>query len=102
VLTDRYLKGIPKDSRATHGRWFDKGMIGEKEVARLQKLNVFASARGQTLAQLALTWNLSQAGVTSCLIGASKVSQIEDCAKAGEQKLLDVAELAVVEKILHQ
>jgi L-glyceraldehyde 3-phosphate reductase len=100
VLTDRYLKGIPTDSRATHGKWFNKDMIGEQEVARLRKLNDFASARGQTLAQLALTWNLSHAGVISNIIGASKVSQIEDCAKAGEQKLLDASALAAIDAIM--
>jgi L-glyceraldehyde 3-phosphate reductase len=100
VLTDRYLSGVPTDSRATHGRWFDQNMIGEKEVARLRKLNDFAKARGQTLAQMALTWNLSQSGVTSNIIGASKVSQIEDCAKAGAQKLLDASELAAIDEIM--
>jgi L-glyceraldehyde 3-phosphate reductase len=100
VLTDRYLNGVPNDSRATHGRWFDKSMIGENEVARLKKLNELATARGQTLAQLALTWNLSHAGVTSNIIGASKVSQIEDCAKAGDQKLLEPAELQAIDHIM--
>ncbi len=100
VLTDRYLNGVPTDSRATHGKWFDQGMITAAQIAKLKKLNAFAGARGQTLAQLALTWNLSQAGVTSNIIGASKVSQIEDCAKAGEQTLLDAGELAAIDGIL--
>jgi L-glyceraldehyde 3-phosphate reductase len=100
VLTDRYLKGIPADSRATHGKWFDKNMIGDQEIARLKKLNAFANDRNQTLAQLALTWNLSHAGVTSNIIGASKVSQIEDCARAGEQRLLGSNELAAIDAIL--
>jgi L-glyceraldehyde 3-phosphate reductase len=100
VLTDRYLKGIPQDSRATHGRWFDQSMIGEREVKRLSRLNALAADRGQTLAQLALTWNLSQQGVTSNIIGASKVSQIVDCANAGEQKSLTNDEMKTIDQIL--
>ena len=100
VLTGRYLNGVPTDSRATHGKWFDQNMITAAQIAKLKKLNELAGARGQSLAQLALTWNLSQAGVTSNIIGASKVSQIEDCAKAGEQTLLDAGELAAIDGIL--
>ena len=100
VLTNRYLEGVPKDSRATHGAWFDKSMIGGAGLEKLKKLDAVATARGQSLAQLAITWNLSQQGVTSCLIGASKTGQIADCAAAAEASLLSAAERATIDGIL--
>jgi L-glyceraldehyde 3-phosphate reductase len=100
VLTSRYLDGVPADSRATHGAWFDKNMISTQMITKLRALNAFAAARGQTLAQLAISWNLSQIGVTSCIIGASKVRQIEECAAAPAFKRLDADECAEIDRIL--
>ena len=82
ILTDKYLAGIPKDSRATHGQWFDKSQISPAHVAKLRTLNDMAKGRGQTLAQMALAWLLNDNRITSTLMGASRVTQIEDAAGA--------------------
>lgn len=80
-LTDRYLQGIPADSRAAGSSGFLKPEdITEDLRARLRGLDEIARARGQSLAQMALAWVLRSGKVTSVLIGASRVSQIEDCA----------------------
>ncbi len=100
VLTDKYLDGIPQGSRATFGQWFDKGMIGEAAIAKLRKLDALARDRGQSLAQMAIAWNLSHRPVVSCIIGASKVSQIEDCADEASSRLLSASELRAVDDIL--
>ena len=81
LLTDRYLAGIPADSRAAGPSVFLKPEdITEAVRARLRRLNDIASARGQSLAQMALAWVLRSGRVTSVLIGASRPSQIDDCA----------------------
>jgi L-glyceraldehyde 3-phosphate reductase len=100
VLTDKYLNGVPEGSRATFGQWFDKGQISEAGVGKLRKLNAMAQDRGQTLAQMAIAWNLSHKPVVSCIVGASKVSQIEDCASSASSELLSEAELRAVSDIL--
>lgn len=79
LLTDRYLKGIPEDSRIrTDGRFLKESAIDEKTIARIQALNEIALGRGQTLAQMALSWILRDGDITSVLIGASRPSQILD------------------------
>lgn len=79
LLTDRYLKGIPEDSRIrTDGRFLKESAIDEKTIARVQALNEIALGRGQTLAQMALSWILRDGDITSVLIGASRPSQILD------------------------
>lgn len=79
-LTNRYLHGIPEDSRiASSSKFLSAQNLTEAKVKALQQLNELALERGQTLAQMALTWNLHIKGVTSVLIGASKVEQIIDC-----------------------
>jgi len=79
VLTSRYLNGIPADSRAGHDpRFLKPESITEDKLARIRKLDALAKERGQSLAQLALAWVLRQPAITSALIGASKVSQIEE------------------------
>jgi len=83
LLTDRYLKEIPKDSRAAgESPFLSTDSITPELVAKLNGLNKIASERGQTLAQMSLSWVLRHKAVTSALIGASRVSQIEDCVKA--------------------
>jgi len=79
LLTDRYLEGIPPDSRAAkpHG-FLKRESITEEKLAKVRQLNDVAKARGQSLAQMALAWVLRQPAVTSALVGASRVSQIED------------------------
>lgn len=79
LLTDRYLHGIPEDSRIrTDGRFLKENAINEDTIARVQKLGELASQRGQTLAQMALAWILRDGDITSVLIGASRSSQILD------------------------
>ncbi len=101
LLTGKYLQGIPEDSRAASGSVSLKSSdIDEKTVIRLQALNAIAKERGQSLAQMALAWNLRRPEMTSVLIGASKVSQIEDCVDV--QKNLDFTdeELRLIESII--
>jgi L-glyceraldehyde 3-phosphate reductase len=83
ILTDRYLKGIPEDSRIkTDGRFLNSSAITEETLAKIRGLSEIAKRRGQTLAEMALSWILKDGEVTSVLIGASKPSQILDNIKA--------------------
>jgi L-glyceraldehyde 3-phosphate reductase len=80
LLTDRYLEGIPADSRAARPAAFlTREDVKEEIVARVRRLNEVAKRRGQSMAQMALAWVLRQKAVTSALVGASKPQQIEDC-----------------------
>jgi L-glyceraldehyde 3-phosphate reductase len=101
LLTDKYLKGIPEGSRAskTHGFLKAKQITPDK-IAKVKKLNALAKARGQTLAQLALAWVLRHDTVTSALIGASSVAQIEDAVGTLKNLEISQAELEKIEKIL--
>ncbi len=79
LLTDRYLKGIPEDSRIrTDGRFLKENMVDEATLSKVRALNEIEKDRGQTLAQMELSWILRDGDITSVLIGASKVSQILD------------------------
>jgi L-glyceraldehyde 3-phosphate reductase len=101
VLTDRYFKGIPSDSRAARDpRFLRPEHITDAVLATTQKLNAFAGARGQTLAQLALAWVLRHKTVTSALIGASKVQQVDDCVGAARNLNFTAEELTQIEAIL--
>ena len=85
MLTDRYLHGIPEDSRIrTDGRFLKENAITEEKLEKIRKLSAIAEKRGQTLAEMALAWILRDGKVTSVLIGASKPSQILDNIKAAE------------------
>jgi L-glyceraldehyde 3-phosphate reductase len=77
LLTDRYLKGIPEDSRVRRSDSFDQGIVNDQNLQRVRGLAAIADQRGQTLAQLALAWVLRDPRVTSALIGASSVAQLE-------------------------
>ncbi|MEU7282555.1 L-glyceraldehyde 3-phosphate reductase [Streptomyces sp. NPDC045431] len=77
LLTDKYLKGIPEGSRATQGKSLDPNLLSDEVVRRLRGLDDIARRRGQSLAQLALTWVLRDERMTSALIGASSVTQLE-------------------------
>src|SRR3569833_1267478 len=79
LLSNKYLNGVPDDSRAAQGRFFSKTMLTESNLANVRALNAIAQRRGQTLAQMAIAWVLRKPAVTSALIGASRWSQIEDC-----------------------
>jgi L-glyceraldehyde 3-phosphate reductase len=101
ILTDRYFKGIPSDSRAGHDKRFLRpDDITDAVLAKTRKLNEIAQSRGQTLAQMALAWVLRHKVVTSALIGASKVSQVDDCVGATKNLDFSSEELAQIEKIL--
>lgn len=77
ILTDRYLNGIPEDSRIrTDGRFLNEKSLTDEKMEKVKKLNEIAKERGQTLAQMALSWVYSREGITSVLIGASKPEQI--------------------------
>ncbi|MEV6551674.1 L-glyceraldehyde 3-phosphate reductase [Streptomyces sp. NPDC051597] len=78
LLTDKYLTGIPEGSRATQGKSLDPGLLSEEVVRRLNGLNDIAARRGQSLAQLAISWVLRDPRMTSALIGASSVRQLEE------------------------
>ncbi|MGW0968983.1 L-glyceraldehyde 3-phosphate reductase [Streptomyces sp. NPDC002516] len=78
LLTGRYLQGVPEGSRATQGKSLDPGLLSEDVVRRLNGLNSIAARRGQSLAQLALSWVLRDQRMTSALIGASSVRQLEE------------------------
>jgi L-glyceraldehyde 3-phosphate reductase len=97
MLTDRYLHGIPDDSRAATGRWITEKNISDTYLERVKGLNAVAQERGQTLAQLALTWVLRHSQVTSALIGASSVAQLESSLGAAKAAALTDAELAAIE-----
>jgi len=101
ILTDRYLTGIPADSRAAvDGRFLKPADLTEATLTKVRKLNDLAQKRGQTLAQLALAWVLRDPRMTSVLIGASKPSQILDCVKALDAPPLTQEELGAIEAVL--
>ncbi|MFH5187261.1 L-glyceraldehyde 3-phosphate reductase [Paenibacillus sp. TAB 01] len=102
ILTDRYLNGIPADSRAAGQSVFLKREdITEEVIGKVRKLDALAQERGQKLSQMALAWVLRGGRVTSALIGASKVSQIEDAAGAINNLEFSAEELARIEQILN-
>ena len=99
VLTDRYLNGIPEGSRAARDFSLKSASITPDLVDRLQKLNTLAAERGQSLAQMALAWNLKNDLVTSVIIGASSVAQIDDNLKAIENKVFSNEELKLIDSL---
>ena len=98
MLTDRYLDGIPADSRAAREGSLSKSMLSDENLERVRALNEIAQRRGQTLAQLALAWTLRDPRVTSTLIGASSVQQLEDNVGALARLDFDDDDLAEIEK----
>jgi L-glyceraldehyde 3-phosphate reductase len=101
MLTDRYLNGIPADSRVnTDGRFLKAADITESRLAQIKKLNELAGKRGQTLAEMALAWILKDGIVTSVLVGASKPSQILDNIKAIENISFSGEELKLIDEIV--
>jgi L-glyceraldehyde 3-phosphate reductase len=98
LLTDKYLNGIPQDSRVRRGQYFDAGIVNEQNLERVRALNEIATARGQTLAQLALAWVLRDERVTSALIGASSVAQLEQNVAALERLDIDADELEQIDR----
>ncbi|BCG08523.1 L-glyceraldehyde 3-phosphate reductase [Buttiauxella agrestis] len=100
-LTDRYLDGIPADSRAASGsKFLNADQLTEEKLKKVRKLNAIAQRRGQKLSQMALAWVLRGDKVTSVLIGASKISQIDDAVGMLDNRHFTAAELAEIEEIL--
>ncbi len=101
LLTDRYLHGIPDDSRAAkpHG-FLGRDEVTDAVVEKLHRLNAVAEGRGQSLARMALAWVLRHATVTSVLIGASRVEHVDDGVGALAHLAFDADELAEIDRIL--
>ena len=102
LLSDRYLEGISPDSRVQRGNYFSAELISEENLARVRALNEIAAARGQTLAQMAIAWTLRDPRVTSALLGASSVEQLEQ--NVASLQRLDFApdELAEIDRHAHE
>jgi L-glyceraldehyde 3-phosphate reductase len=98
MLTDKYLDGIPQGSRASQGKSLDPEFLNEDNLARVRALNEIAGRRGQTLAQLAVAWVLRDPRVTSALIGASSVPQLEDNVAALDRLDFSPEELAEIDR----
>jgi L-glyceraldehyde 3-phosphate reductase len=98
MLSNKYLNGIPEDSRAAQGKSLRKSFINEKTIANIKALNGIAEKRGQTLAQMALAWVLRGGHVTSALIGASRPQQIEDSVGALKNLEFSQAELKEIDQ----
>lgn len=101
LLTNRYLAGIPADSRAGHDpRFLKPEHITAEKLTKIRQLDSLAKVRGQSLAQMALIWVLHNPAITSALIGASKVSQIEENVAALKNPKLSPEEMAGIARIL--
>ncbi|MDT0642645.1 L-glyceraldehyde 3-phosphate reductase [Zunongwangia sp. F363] len=101
ILTNKYLNGIPEDSRAaTEGSYLNESQITPEVVEQVQKLNKIAQSRGQSLAQMAVAWLLKDNRVTSVLVGVSKVSQLQDNIGALDNLEFSSNELEEIDSIL--
>jgi L-glyceraldehyde 3-phosphate reductase len=98
MLTDKYLNGVPEDSRVRRGQAFSEDLVTPENVERVKSLNEIAAGRSQSLAQMAIAWTLRDARVTSALVGASSVSQLEQNVAAVENLDFDDAELAEIDR----
>lgn len=99
MLTGKYLKGIPTDSRAAQGKSLSPDWLSDDMITRLNGLNDIAQARGQSLAQMAVAWVLRGGRVTSALIGASRAAQVRDCVGALGNMAFSEAELAQIDEL---
>jgi L-glyceraldehyde 3-phosphate reductase len=98
LLTEKYLAGVPEDSRLRRGNYFSEQMISDENLARARALNEIAQRRGQTLAQFAVAWVLRDPRVTSALLGASSVTQLEQNVAALERADFDADELGEIDR----
>jgi L-glyceraldehyde 3-phosphate reductase len=98
LLTDKYLDGVPEDSRVVRGGALDRSMLSEENVARVRGLDQLARERGQTLAQMAISWVLRDERVTSALMGASRWSQVEDALAALDNTDFSAEELEAIDR----
>ncbi len=99
VLTDRYLNGVPSDSRAAVGHFLKPSALDDTTMTHVRELNELARSRGQSLAQMALAWNLRHEQVTSVLIGASSVAQLDDSLGALDQLTFTADELSAIDAL---
>jgi L-glyceraldehyde 3-phosphate reductase len=97
MLTDKYVNGVPEGSRATRGGTLRQNMLSEDNIARIRALNEIAAKRGQTLAQMAIAWVLRDARVSSALIGARTLEQLDDSLDAVKNLTFSPEELAAIE-----
>jgi L-glyceraldehyde 3-phosphate reductase len=100
LLSDRYLHGIPSDSRAARDFFLKKKDIGEGKLVKIRGLNEIAAQRGQTLAEMAVAWVLRDPRVTSALVGTSKVSQVDDNVAALKNLKFSTEELRKIDSVL--
>lgn len=101
ILTNKYLGGIPSDSRvARDGRYLKTDQLDEATLGKVRKLNEIATDRGQSLAQMAIAWLLKDDRITSVLVGVSRISQLEDNLKALKNLSFSEDELKAIEEIL--
>jgi L-glyceraldehyde 3-phosphate reductase len=98
MLTNKYLRGVPEGSRAAQAKSLDPSMLTEDALRHVRALNKLATGRGQTLAQMALAWALRDKRVTSVLIGASSVEQLDDSLGAVKKLRFTAAELASIDR----
>ena len=97
MLTDKYLQDVPQDSRAAADKSLKPDFISEENLAKIRGLNAIAERRSQTLAQMAIAWTLRDRRVTTALIGASRVAQVEDCVAALDNLDFSAAELEEID-----
>ena len=100
LLTDKYLKGVPQGSRASKSIYFGSADITDEKIEKVRKLSAIAKRRGQKMAQLALSWALRDERVTSVIIGASNISQIEDAVDIQSNLSFTTEELLEIDEIL--
>ena len=98
MLTNKYLGGVPDNSRAAQGKSLKTNFLSEENLASIQALNGIAEQRGQTLAQMAIAWVLRDPRVTTALIGASSVKQIEDCVGVLDKRDFSAEELGAIDQ----
>lgn len=97
MLTSKYLDGVPQDARAAKGGSLSQGLLSEANIARIRALDAIAQRRGQTLAQMAIAWVLRDPRVTSALIGARTVQQLDDSLDAVNNLAFSAEELAEID-----
>ncbi len=102
LLTSRYLDGVPEDSRMAQGRFLKREVLTAEVLAKVRALNAMAARRGQTLAEMALAWVLNHASVTSVIVGASSVGQLQDNLKTLQNADFSPEELAQIEQACRQ
>jgi L-glyceraldehyde 3-phosphate reductase len=102
LLTGRYLDGVPENSRATQTDYgaFDSSWINDEVIGRVRELSALAESRGQSLPQMALAWSLRDPRMTSLVIGASSVAQLEQNVDALDNLDFTAAELAEIDRIV--